>query len=508
MIKTNQAYILAGFIFFSFFLPLNIAPLFDLDEGAFSEATREMLVNKDYITTYLNGELRFDKPILIYYFQLLSIKIFGIETFAFRLPSAIASLFWAISIYLFTCKYQTKKHALFATLFFITTLQTTIIAKAAIADALLNLFIALSLFGIYAFYKTKEKAYIYLVFTCIAFGTLTKGPVAILVPLMTSFIFFTLKKEFKLWIKTLLNPLGILIFLVIALPWYLLEYLEQGEKFINGFFLKHNIGRMSSAMEGHGGGFYYFFIVLLIGLLPFTSLAIKALLKFKTLIKDELKLFLLIWFVSVFLFFSFSNTKLPHYIIYGYTPLFILMASFLDENKNSKVWILVPLILLATILLFLPEIVYLAKPYIQDKFALTLIENQGNSFDTTYRLILVFIIIISIWQLLKPFPFKTILIASGFSMTLLVNYAVMPSYGKLMQLPVKQAALFAKNHNLNVVMYKNNMPSFNVYYEGLVSKQVPTVGDVVFSKVSDLHNFKEYKTLFQKGAFALVRIIQ
>ncbi len=50
------------FIIIAFFLPLGITPLFDLDEGAFCEATREMLINKDYITTYLNGNLRFDKP--------------------------------------------------------------------------------------------------------------------------------------------------------------------------------------------------------------------------------------------------------------------------------------------------------------------------------------------------------------------------------------------------------------------------------------------------------------
>ena len=66
--------ILLFFILIAFFIPLSLAPLFDLDEGAFSEATREMLVGKDYITTYLNGELRFDKPILIYWFQLLSVK--------------------------------------------------------------------------------------------------------------------------------------------------------------------------------------------------------------------------------------------------------------------------------------------------------------------------------------------------------------------------------------------------------------------------------------------------
>lgn len=121
MIKTpNYLYLLFGFILISSFIPLGLTPLFDLDEGAFSEATREMLIGKDYITTYLNGELRFDKPILIYWLQLLSVKIFGINEFAFRLPSAIAASLWAIVVYLFTSKFLDKKKGFFAALFLIT----------------------------------------------------------------------------------------------------------------------------------------------------------------------------------------------------------------------------------------------------------------------------------------------------------------------------------------------------------------------------------------------------
>ena len=86
---------LAIIILASFFLGLGSAPLFDVDEGAFSEATREMLVSKNYLTTYLNGTPRFDKPIFIYWLQAVSIKLFGINEFAFRLPSALAGTVWA-----------------------------------------------------------------------------------------------------------------------------------------------------------------------------------------------------------------------------------------------------------------------------------------------------------------------------------------------------------------------------------------------------------------------------
>ena len=90
---------LAILIFASFFLGLGSAPLFDVDEGAFSEATREMMISKNYLTTWLNGAPRFDKPILIYWLQLASVRLFGLNEFAFRLPSALGGTVWAASIF-------------------------------------------------------------------------------------------------------------------------------------------------------------------------------------------------------------------------------------------------------------------------------------------------------------------------------------------------------------------------------------------------------------------------
>ena len=152
----NQTIILYCLIFISFFAPLGWTPLFDLDEGAFSEATREMLKSGDYITTYLNGNLRFDKPILIYWLQLISIKTFGISEFSLRLPSAIASTIWAYLIYNFTKLYFDKTKAFYVVIFFVSALQINMIAKAAIADALLNMFITATMFSIYKFYQSNK----------------------------------------------------------------------------------------------------------------------------------------------------------------------------------------------------------------------------------------------------------------------------------------------------------------------------------------------------------------
>jgi len=287
-------------IYYSFFYNIGHIALFNLDEGAFTEATRQMIQSGNYLTTYLNEHLRFDKPILIYWLQAYSVYIFGLNEFAVRLPSAISALFWVMGIYVFTRHYYGYKKAFWASFITTTSLQISIIADAAIADALLNLFIALSMFFIYLFWDKRDKKYIYLTFLMIGLGTLTKGPVAIMIPFVVSFIFFTINKQFTLWLKTILNPIGILIFLAITLPWYGLEYLNQGDKFINGFFFKNNFQRFDSSLEHHNGSIFYFIPVIILGLSPWTLQLLRGF-RFET----NLKKYLLIWFLFVFLFFHF-----------------------------------------------------------------------------------------------------------------------------------------------------------------------------------------------------------
>ena len=504
-IRENDLLILFALVLIANFLPLGIAPLFDLDEGAFSEATREMLVGKDYITTYLNGELRFDKPILIYWLQLLSVKLFGVHTFAFRLPSAIAGTLWVAVTYLFTKRYIDRKSAFFAALFMVGSLQITLITKAAIADALLNLFIALSMFCFYHYRKTEAKRYLYLTFLWIALGFLTKGPVAVLIPLAVSFIFLASQKALGFWLRTVFDPVGLLIFFAVGLPWYILEYREQGQLFIDGFFFKHNISRFSNPMEHHSGGYYYYLIVMLVGLLPFTYFIIRAFGRVKSFWKDDLKRYLLIWFGFVFLFFTFSGTKLPHYVIYGYTPLFILAAAQISD-RFSRHLLLIPLIIFTALLLFFPEIAVSIKPNVHDRFAVVLIDHIYSGFGIFYHFVVFSLLVILLWIWYRPLSLAHTVVAIAFVFTILINYAVLPAYGKVMQEPVRKAAILAKTKGWKVHMYTRQFPSFNVYYQGLTSKEPAKAGDVVFVRVTSLQNFSDYDILFRENGFALIRI--
>ncbi len=489
-------------IFLSFYATLGYYPLFNLDEGAFSEATREMLTSHNFITTYLNGQLRFDKPILIYWLQAISASFFGLSAFAMRLPSALAATLWAYAIYRFTKRTFDATTAFWATLFMVGSLQISIIAKAAIADALLNLFIAASMFAYYLYTQSLQKRYLYATFALIALGTLTKGPVAILIPVAVSFLF--LLRDLRFWLRSVFNPIGIALFLLIAAPWYIAEYLDQGERFIEGFILKHNLSRFAGhAMEGHQGSFLYYIPVLLVGLLPFTSIFLKTLTSMRSWFDTPVKRYLAIWFLFVFVFFSFSHTKLPHYIIYGYTPLFILMALSFPQ-VHSRFLLLVPYLLFHALFLALPFFKSYTLAHIKPgSYEYYIV--QGLHFDALWIGYFTFALLAGLYLIKKPKELATVAMAI---LTLIsLNFFIAKTYAKAAEEPIKEAALFAKAHHIpNIKMVGINTPSFSFYYGHITPRTAPLPGDVIFTKRSNLANFKDFAILFQKNGVALIRL--
>jgi len=506
----NRNLLLAGLgliVFLCFFAGIGSGPLFDVDEGAFSEATREMLVSKNYLTTYLNGALRFDKPILIYWLQLLSVKSFGINEFAFRLPSAISAAFWALTIFLFVRRERNETEAVWATALMATALQVSIIAKAAIADALLNLCLAVTLLSIYRYWRHGKRSAIYLAFAAMGFGVLDKGPVAILIPVVVSFLFFLVQKDLKRWFKLALNPAGIALFLVIALPWYVLEYLDQGQAFIEGFFMKHNVSRFKGSMEGHSGSLFYYLPVVLIGLMPSTGLLFRVFSKLRSRWSDPLWQFCLIWFAFVFIFFSLSGTKLPHYMIYGYTPLFILLGIELAEVDRTwllALWPAALLLIFAALPLVLPQVLpSIESRFVQAQLQGLLAEMAANHFSLLMIAAAAFCLLLQFAPPLTP-PLRFII--GGALLTLSFNFIAMPMAARVMQQPVKEAALLAREKGLKIVMWKVYYPSFLVYSGSFAERREPLPGDVVLTSIDRLDKLGPVERLYGKHGIILVRM--
>ncbi|HWQ25497.1 MAG TPA: glycosyltransferase family 39 protein [Chlorobaculum sp.] len=494
-------------IFLSFFAGLGSGPLFDVDEGAFSEATREMLVSKNYLTTYLNGLPRFDKPILIYWLQLLSLKAFGINELAFRLPSAVSAAVWAMTTYFFVRRERNENEALLATALLVLSLQVSIIAKAAIADALLNCCLAVSLLAIFRYWRDKRRSSVYIAFTAIGLGVLAKGPIAILIPVAVSLPFFLLQGELRSWFRAVLNPTAITLFLVIVLPWYTLEYMDQGQAFIDGFFIKHNVGRFSGSMEGHSGSLFYYLPVVLVGIMPSTGLLVAAVARFRSRLADPLYQFCLIWFGFVFVFFSLSGTKLPHYMIYGYTPLFIILGSELSKSQRPWLHALWPAGMLL-VLAAVPFVVVKVMPTIASLFVRAQLQGlldqmAANGFSLLMVGAAILCLAIQAIPLIAP---SLRFILGGALLTFSFNFIAMPMAARVMQEPVREAASVARKSGLKIVMWKVYYPSFLVYSGSLAERRRPEPGEVMLTNIDHIDDFGPGERLYGKYGIILARV--
>jgi len=508
----TPTWLLVPALLLGFYWMLGSVPLYDLDEGAFTEATREMLASGNYITPAMDGEPRFDKPVLIYWLQAASVKLLGLNEFALRLPSALAATGWLLALWIFVRRRLDPATATVAALVMALTLEVSIIAKAATADAVLNLFLALSFFDIYRWYLKPERGTLLRVYLWIGLGFLTKGPVAILFPVLASFLFFLSARSLRDWLRAIRLPWGWILLLAVVLPWHLAIYLNSGPGFFEHFFLRHNLGRFGAAMHGHQGFFGYYLVVLPLTMLPFTGWFLRLLPALKRTWADPLDRFLWLWFSVVLVFFSFSGTKLPHYVLYGATPLFILMAR--HRKLLASRWLaFVPPVLFFLLLLLLPEFLESASGWTQKTHQLATFELGRTVLDAPYRIAvilgLVLVSAIALWRRLPPWQG---LILVGVIQMAVASRILVPRVMEVLQGPVKEAALLARALDLPTVAYRTNMPSFSLYRRAITPARAPESGDLVFLRVDKLsrldkqHPTLEQEVVFRRGAVALLKV--
>jgi 4-amino-4-deoxy-L-arabinose transferase-like glycosyltransferase len=510
MFKQPNFVVFALVAFLSFFYQIHAVPLFDVDEGAFSQATREMFLRGDFLSTYLNNQPRHDKPIFIYWLQALSVASFGVNEFAFRLPSALAATLWMLAIFVLTRRILDNKTAWLATLFAATSLEIATIGKAATADATLNLCITASMLSLYHFLHSQQPKFLYFSAFWSGIGFLTKGPIALVIPAIVSLLHCGIAGRWRVWRKMATNLTAWGVFATVALPWYGVQYLRQGSEFIENFFLHHNVARFQQGLEGHTGAFWYYLPILLLGVLPYSIALIYTLLQFKQLIKNEFARYLLLWFGFVFIFFSLSATKLPHYIIYGYTPLFILMAIyFAQESQPSRShWLLLPARLFLLLLLALPQLLALSLPHIQDVFVQAMLENPLQYFSPLYYgtvAIGLFYLIYLGWT--STLTNSSKLILSGIIINFILVTFILPIVATVQQQPIKQAALISQQFSEDVVLWRLHTPSFSVYRGKIAERRDPRVGELVLTKTHFLTELKHYQVIYQQNGVTLAKVL-
>ena len=492
---------------FAFLLRLGGAPLFDVDEGAFSEATREMFARGDFLFTYLNGEPRYDKPILIYWLQALGYLIFGPSEWAFRLPSALAAIAWSYATWLFARRRIGEDAALVALAVAASSLGPFAIGRAATADGLLNCLLALSLFDLWRHLESGERAPLLRAYLWIGLGALTKGPVALIVPGAVTCLYCLSRGEGLRWLRMVTHPAGWAILLVLVAPWYAYALHRHGQDFINGFLLKHNVQRFSGALEGHGGSAAYYLVAVPLLLLPWSGLLGVALGRLRSDVAHPLRRFLWIWFGFVLVFFSLSGTKLPHYVLYGCTPLFVLIGLHADGARRIWPHLLVPGLLMLFCIALPGVLDHLAHGtagdgYYRAQFSRALAEAGPLYYGLTAGALLLWLAFV----LFIRVPLIHKLAVTAILQVGLLAGVVVPYAGELAQGPVKAAGRVARDLHEPVIFWNfSTVPSFSVYRQSVTHLAEPAPGELALTRIDRLPPDVPVETLFQRGGVVLVR---
>lgn len=489
----------------SFFVGLGSVPLFDLDEGAFSEATREMLLRGDYISTFLNGEPRYDKPVLIYWLQAVSVIALGVNEWAFRLPSAICATLWVLLVYLFVRRLRGARPALLAAIFTSTAAGITVIGRAAIADALLNMLIVAAMASAFLYLRERRRAWLHAAFVATGFGLLAKGPVAVLIPVAVTFLYALSKRDLGTWLRGMFDPVGIALMVAVAAPWYVAQYLKEGDAFVQGFLMKHNVERFSAPMHGFRGSLFFYVPWLLVATLPFTAALLNLFRDLRGLWTDDLQRFCLLWAGFVLVFFSLSGTKLPHYSFYGYTGVFILMALNAHRLRSAPLALVVPLLVFAG-LSALPWALQLVTPRVQDPYYREALLGAREAFGPAYYAFSAVATLLTLAMMAgRRVDVPARLAVTGVVQALAIALFVLPMAGEVQQSPIKEAALLARSRNYDVVMSGMFTPSFIVYSGKLVARRDARPGEIALVKLKNLRGVGGYEVLYSKNGIALVR---
>jgi len=374
------------------FIPyLGQVHLFDWDEINFAESAREMLLTGNFRMVQIDFQPFYEKPPFFIWMQALSMSYFGVNEFAARLPNAIIGIITVLVVFNVGRYIFNSRFGVFWALMFMASFLPHLYFKSGIIDPTFNLFIFLGIYFLYLLTvdnefedrkskKRNSRIHIFLSAFFVGLAVLTKGPVAILIVVLTAINYFIIHRgKLRLGASHLFTWLFIVSLVVVS--WLSLELWQNGIKFIDNF-IAYQIKLFKTEDAGHGGPFYFHFLVVLLGCFPASALMFDAL---RPNPNDDFsqKLFKrwMIYLLAVVLIvFSIVRTKIIHYSSLAYFPVTFLAAYYLNylfEGKMKWTWrqtvpvlftaLLVGCLLTAAVLLIQRPDVYIN--YIKDDFA-------------------------------------------------------------------------------------------------------------------------------------------
>ena len=375
--QNTQKYVwlvLATLTVFVYFFGLTI-PFLGPDEARYAQIAREMMDRGDWVTPTLGGFNWFEKPPLLYWLEMVSYKAFGINEFAARFGPSLFGLGTVASLWVFG-KFQffqrskikdqksSNDFANWLALIAASTLGIMVFSRGASFDIIITFPITAALVSFFIFDQSEntsfKKRYLPLVlfYVFVGIALLAKGLIGVVFPFAIVGLFYVLSRRLPNRAFLISLVWGTLLAVAIASIWYLPMYQRHGYAFIDEFFVQHHFQRFTSNKYQHPQPFYFFLWVLPLLTLPWlpfflasiwsyvkrvfhhkatkvtkTSTALSPRLPFSS---SPLLLFSISWLLVPFVFFSFSGSKLPGYILPAVPAAVILTSTFIFELiRNS-----------------------------------------------------------------------------------------------------------------------------------------------------------------------------
>ena len=295
------------------FINIGGYPLFDADEGRNGEVGREMAATNDYVMPRIDGMPYLDKPIVYFAAEAAAMEVLGPTELAARLPAYLFTLLTALLVFWFAKKVWSEEPAYIAAIAFLSMPITMAFARTVIFDSALTFFIV---GAIIAFYFERPT----LAWASIALGVITKGPVAIAVPLIVMIPYAIKRKSFrKLW-----SWGGLVAFVVIIAPW-VWAVSRVVPDFLHYVLVTETAQRLATKALKRTGPPWYFIPYIIGGALPWSILACFAWRKER---RDDTMILLALWILVPLVFFSISQSKRPQYILPVMPAIALAIANF------------------------------------------------------------------------------------------------------------------------------------------------------------------------------------
>jgi len=325
---------LLGMVAIAFFFGLGQLSLLGPDEPRFAEVAREMFTTGDYITPRVAGAPAFDKPVLLYWTIAGAFRLFGVNEFAARLPSALAALACVAFLYYAVARTLSARLAWVIAATLATNVFFIGFSRAVIMDMTFTATVAVALLSLYlcALSAGRERLAYWLIAAAAAgLSVLAKGLIGILLIGGIAIIAYGLTRRpqalgWRAWAA------GFVIFIAVVSLWYVPVTIANGHAFVDDFIIKHHFRRFLTNRYHHPQPFWFFPAVTLAGLLPWTFFLLPAMPRLRRIKprsgerQDVLLTLAWVWLLVPLIFFSISQSKLPSYILPAFPALAIIVG--------------------------------------------------------------------------------------------------------------------------------------------------------------------------------------